>query len=71
MSFKRYLIHWELLEAKKRKFDMAVDAESNYNLVVFSTFTKKVAMPQGRKQDHQSNIIYANTLRKFYQSQQN
>lgn len=49
---------------------MAVDAESKCNLVVVGTAAKRATIWQTKK-DNQSNVIYANVSRKFYQSQQN
>ena len=46
----QYLIHGKLLEAKKRIFNKAIDTESKYNLVVFSTFAKRATTR--RKQDY-------------------
>lgn len=67
VSFKQYLINGRLLEAKKRICNMAVDAESKCNLVVVSTAAERTTIWQ--KKDYQSNMIYANILRKIYQSQ--
>lgn len=46
-------------------FDMEVDVESKCNSVVFSTFAKRATARQ-KKKDYQSNVIYANVLRKFH-----
>ena len=51
-------------KAKTRKFNMAVDTESRYNLMIFSTFAKRDIMRL--KQDYRSNIRYENALSNFY-----
>ena len=60
--FKQYLIHGQLLEAKKRIFNMAVDAENNITWWSFQRLQKE--QPQGNKQDHQCNtlLIYTQNM---------